>query len=100
MGAGNGPRARLLILALSATALWAGFSLAMGLVPRPLTILAANISDALRYGAWFAFLAYLLRRDDSAESSPGFRNAFIAVGAVLIASVLLGDARARGEGSL
>ena len=93
IGARESPRARLLIAALAATALWAGSSLAMGLAASPLTSLAGNLADALRYGAWFAFLACLVRPTDTSATGPvASRNAFIAVGAILVASVLLGDA--------
>src|SRR5690348_14511519 len=54
-------RARLLLVALGATALWATCSLAVALLPGDVSVAAASTADALRYGAWFAFLGRLLR---------------------------------------
>jgi putative PEP-CTERM system histidine kinase len=100
IGARASPRARLLIGALFATALWAAASLAMGRAPSTLSALGANIADALRYGAWLAFLACLLRPTDATSvGSVASRNAFVAVGTILVASVLLGEAFTAGQAS-
>jgi putative PEP-CTERM system histidine kinase len=91
----RGARARLLLAALLATAFWGALSLPLALAPSPGTALLANASDALRYGAWLAFLAHLLHRSDIPQRTltarRGTRNAVVAVAAILVASVLLGE---------
>lgn len=99
MGWRGGPRATLLILVVSATALWAAsVSMAMRL-PESLTPLAANTLDALRYGIWFAFLAYLLKGPTADEpkakvlSSGSLRGTAVLVVVALAASILLSERR-------
>ena len=93
LGSSNGLRPRLLIVVLAATAIWAGTCVAVGVWPTRVSLLAASAADALRYGAWFLFLWHLLagtgRLFHALPAST--RNAFVAVGAVLAASVLLGE---------
>ncbi|HEY7788345.1 MAG TPA: XrtA/PEP-CTERM system histidine kinase PrsK [Casimicrobiaceae bacterium] len=89
-------RARLLLTALLATVAWAAFCLLTGITTSPNMLLAANVADALRYAAWFAFLASLLRSvsgtDDSAGApSSGTLVVVVAVAATLIAGVLLSE---------
>ena len=93
LGSRRGLRPRLLLTALAATALWAALSLPLAVAPTVGTALLASASDALRYGAWLVFLWHLLIPSDSPRSgiNAGTRNAFVAVGAVLVASVLLGE---------
>jgi putative PEP-CTERM system histidine kinase len=93
VGSRTNQRARLLLAALAATALWAAACLATGLLAGAQWILACDIADMLRYGAWFAFLWHLTRQpqtDGHAAPPPPYR-AFAAVAAVLVGSVLLGD---------
>ena len=93
LGSRGTQRARLLILALVATAAWAGTCIAVGVTPTPGRLLAASGADAVRYGVWFLLLWHLLAGADSlsARLRPSARNAFVAVGALLVASVLLGE---------
>lgn len=93
MGSQVNPRARLLLAALLATALWAALCLPVGLAPSGGGSVAADIADVVRYGAWYAFLWHLMK-SDRAEPTPVSavsRSAFVAVGAILVASVLLGS---------
>ncbi len=88
-------RASLLIAATIATALWAASTVAALLWAVPFALLAANAFDALRYAAWFAFAAYLLK--GRAMDQPGaavavppiprWAAAFVAAG--LVASFVL-----------
>ena len=92
IGTRNNARARLLLAALLATAIWAGLCLPVALAPGNGARLAADVADVVRYGAWYLFL-FDLMRDKSATGtgrSTRMRTAFIAVAAVLMASVLLG----------
>ena len=84
-------RARLLLLALVVTAVWAVAALGYGIEPSGGAAAVASVADALRYGAWFAFVASLLRGDASVESSRRARLAAVPVVLALIASVLLGE---------
>lgn len=85
----NNAPARLLIAALVGTATWAGCSLGAVMVPGDASGATASVADALRYAAWFAFLARL----SGGEATPanGGRS-WLAIGVVvlmLVASVLL-----------
>jgi putative PEP-CTERM system histidine kinase len=93
IGSRRSPRARLLLLALVTTALWGALSLPLAFAQTRVGAILVSTADALRYGAWLAFLWHLLRRPDSASTrlTRGTLNAFIAVGAVLLLSVLLGE---------
>ena len=93
LGSRRSVRARLLLIALTATALWAGLCLPLALTLSAPAALLASAADALRYCAWFVFLWHLLSRSDGAAAKigSGTRNAFMAVGAVLVASVFLGE---------
>ena len=93
IGSRRSARARLLLLALVTTAVWAALSLPVAFEPSHAGALFVSTADALRYGAWLAFLWHLLQRPDGASARPtrGTRNAFIAIGAVLLLSVLFGE---------
>ena len=93
VGSRKSVRARLLLSALVATAVWAGLGLLLGQRPEPVTLLAAKAGDALRYGAWFLFLWHLLARPDGARAplNASTRNAFVTVTALLVASILIDD---------
>jgi putative PEP-CTERM system histidine kinase len=93
-GSRRNARARLLSAALAATALWAATSLLLASSFSNMRLLAADVGDALRYGAWYAFMWHLLRSGPvvGALRSPFPYAAFFAVGAVLALSVLLGQA--------
>ena len=83
-------RARLLLGALAATALWAACSLTVGMLPGNASMAAAGTADALRYGAWFAFLWRVLH-DEQFDASPRVLGAFVTIAVALVASVLLGE---------
>jgi putative PEP-CTERM system histidine kinase len=93
IGSRQSARARLLLAALLATAVWAGLSLAVGLAPSKSGWLAADIADVVRYGAWYVFLWHLIGPVDGRvmTDSRVARTAFVAVAALLVASVLLGS---------
>lgn len=93
IGSRRSARARLLLAALLATAVWAGLSLAVVLSPNKSGWLAADIADVVRYGAWYVFLWHLMGPVDgrAMTDSRVARTAFVAVGALLVASVLLGS---------
>ena len=93
LGSSRSVRARLLFAALVATALWAAASLFMVSSFSHARLAAADAADALRYGAWFAFMWHLLRPGAAADAPrPAFPYAaFFSVGAVLAMSVLLGQ---------
>ena len=88
-------RATLLIAATFATALWAASNIVVILWAAPNAWLVANAFDALRYAAWFAFLAYLFKGPTADEakaavlSAPVVRwtTAFVVAG--LAASLVL-----------
>ena len=88
-------RASLLIAATIAMALWAASTVAALLWAFPFAPLTANAFDALRYAAWFAFAAYLLKgraMDQpgaavAAPPIPHWATAFVAAG--LVASLTL-----------
>jgi hypothetical protein len=90
-------RATLLITATIATALWAASNILVARWATPTTWLFANALDALRYGAWFAFLAYLLKGPKTDEptaavlSAPVARWTIVFVIAGLVASVVLSE---------
>ena len=92
VGSRRSARARLLLAALLATAVWAGLCLPVGLAPSNAGQLVADVADVVRYGAWYVFLWHLMRPVDGLPSdSRVSRTAFVAVGALLVASVLLGS---------
>ena len=95
------PRARVLLLALAATALWAAACLSVVVWPGRGSALGAGAAEALRNGFWYLFLWHLLSGAGQAAPSPlsrATRNAFVAVAAVLVASVLLGAGVAVDDG--
>lgn len=97
IGSHRNARARLLLLALFATMAWAVSCLAIIFAPSPGSAVAVGAVDALRYGAWFAFLWHLLTRSGGVpisvrRSSPGV--AFAIVGAALLASVVTSEGSA------
>jgi putative PEP-CTERM system histidine kinase len=91
-GSSAGLRARLLIIAMMATALWAAVCIAFGMQPTAQLAVAASAADALRLGAWFLFLWHLLTGHETLfyRLPANSRNAIIAVAIMLVASVLLG----------
>jgi putative PEP-CTERM system histidine kinase len=91
IGSRASPRGRLLLVAVLATALWAGLCIPVAREATPQALLAAGAGDALRFGGWFAFLWHLMQGTDARiRGRRGTAVAFIAVGLVLVASVLLG----------
>lgn len=92
-GSRKSARARLLLCAMIVTAGWAALCLSLAFSEAGWVALAAGTADALRYGVWFIFLWHLLRRSDAASASAALvpRTAFIVTGAILAASVVLGD---------
>ena len=68
-------RATLLIVATIATTLWAASNIFVVLSAVSTAWLVANAFDALRYGAWFAFLGYLLKGPTAEEPKAAFLSA-------------------------
>ncbi|HEY5863736.1 MAG TPA: hypothetical protein VIX61_11635, partial [Casimicrobiaceae bacterium] len=50
-----------LAAAVVATIVWAGACILASNAPTALTFLLVNVAEALRYAAWFAFIATLMR---------------------------------------
>ena len=98
LGWQRSPRALLLAAAIAATMLWAAACIVAGIDTTRNTFLAVLVADALRYGAWFAFVAHLLRGTTPAgvtEPEPrAARSRWpVAVAVVaLVASVAISDA--------
>lgn len=63
-------RAALLLAAILATALWAAAGVTLVFLDTPITLLASNAADMLRYAAWFAFVGHLLAGGRNAGGSP------------------------------
>ena len=88
--------ATLLIAATTATALWSASTVSEILWSIPSASLATIAFDAIRYAAWFAFAAYLLKGRARADPGvavatppiPRWAAAFVAAG--LFASLVLG----------
>jgi putative PEP-CTERM system histidine kinase len=92
VGSRASARGRLLIVAVLATALWAGLCIPVVLEATRQTLLVAGVADALRYGAWFAFLWHLMQGPNAhLRGRRGTSVAFAAVGVALAASVLSGE---------
>ena len=106
VGSRRSQRARMLLVALAATTLWAALSIPLAVEPTIGTALLASGSEALRYAAWLVFLSYLLIPSGTRVSTFNrtTRSAFLLVGAILLASVLVGEgftaAGAAGLGGL
>jgi putative PEP-CTERM system histidine kinase len=102
LGWRGGPRATLLIAAAIVTALWAAATVG-GIQASPLSWLAANVLDAVRYAAWFAFLAYLLKGQSADKAAtavlwtPGVRGPVVVVALALAATILLADGQWFGQ---
>lgn len=97
-------RGWLLVAALLATAAWALASLWVGLTPVASRLFVANVLDALRYGAWFLFVASLLASGDMQEgwgALPARATLAIAsvVALVLGAGAFLADGSPLSEAS-
>ena len=91
-------RARLLLLMLVLTAVWAALGMAIAIAPSPAVFAADRIAEALRYGAWYLFLWHLLARSDvSARPARIPWAAFGVVTAVLVGRALLGEAPNGGQ---
>ena len=88
----SSPRALRLAAAVVATVIWAAACVVAANLATSRSFLAVNVSDALRYAAWFAFMAYLLRgaAGGSAASARGAMRwpAAIAGTAIALSAVL------------
>ncbi len=61
------------LAAVTWSALWGWFGLALLLTGKPLWLLFSTLSDLLRYGCWYAFLLILLRPDPAQGQPVGMR---------------------------
>lgn len=61
------------LAAVTWSALWGWFGLALLLTGKPLWLLFSTLSDLLRYGCWYAFLLILLRPDPAQGRPVGMR---------------------------
>ena len=94
-------RAKLLLLALVATAVWTGLCLQVGRTPTPDGLFAANLAEAFRYAAWFAFLASLLHEAPHPEvGAPPRRSTLAIVGSAVFAALAVGVLLADGRSFL
>src|SRR2546427_8157580 len=89
LGWGGGTRARLLLAATLATALWAGGGLASTLWMSPGAWLTSNLGDTLRYAIWMLFIASLLKRPQEAASQHVGPPAIPRWGVALVSLFLL-----------
>ncbi|MGE5731732.1 MAG: XrtA/PEP-CTERM system histidine kinase PrsK, partial [Gemmatimonas sp.] len=98
LGWQRSPRATLLLAAVAATTLWAVAGIALGADPAPLTWLASDALDALRYGCWFAFLAMLLQGvPGNGTSDRGGAGASRWVVALIVVALLASVATSQGS---
>src|SRR5438309_564519 len=70
LGWGGGVRARLLLAAMLATALWAFGGLAIALWMSRGAWLISNLGDTLRYALWMLFIFTLLNKPQQAGNAP------------------------------
>ncbi len=89
LGWGGGVRARLLLAAMLATALWAAGGLASALWMSRGAWLISNLGDTLRYAIWMLFIASLLKRPQQAAAQRVGRPAIPRWGVILASVVLL-----------
>lgn len=61
------------LAAVTWSALWGWFGLALLLTGLPLFLWLGALSDVLRYGCWYAFLIILLRPDGASDRAIGMR---------------------------
>lgn len=59
----QGSRTRAMLVAILISFCWAVMGVAFVLAGSPLLLLLSTLADLLRYGAWFAFLVFLLTLD-------------------------------------
>ena len=92
LGSRGGPRARLLVFALSATAAWSACSIWLALAGGPAATIATDAFEACRYVAWFAFL-WVLTRDANTAGNHPFANrlGLTAIAILLAASPFIGQ---------
>ena len=89
-------RAKFLLVAMVATAAWAAACLLVGASRSANALLVANVADALRYAAWFAFLASLLLATSGFDGIARRPTRLMvgtgaAVGIALIGGIFLGE---------
>jgi putative PEP-CTERM system histidine kinase len=94
LGTRGGVRARVLLSAIFASALWAAAAVAFVLWPAAGTWRTCAAFDACRYGLWFAFAWSVLRGNEDRKGAPPLPGWFmLTVVAGLVASVILAEAR-------
>ena len=83
--------ASLLLLATLVTAVWAATALAVAVSDRPAMWLLSDVTDVLRYGAWFLFVGNLIAGSPSDGTHSGYRrrSVTIAVAAALTGLALM-----------
>ncbi len=89
------PRALLLLAAMLATALWASTGIVAGITDIAGARIAEDAADAIRYAAWFLFVARLLAgghsRDEGAPAFESRKSTLALVIVALVAGVVLSD---------
>ena len=94
----RGLRAWLLVAALVVTAAWALASLWVGFAPDAARLFTANLFDALRYAAWFVFVASLLTGADVQEGWGALpRRATLSIVLVVALALVAGVILASGS---
>ncbi|HET9046236.1 MAG TPA: XrtA/PEP-CTERM system histidine kinase PrsK [Casimicrobiaceae bacterium] len=83
-------RAVRLAVAVVATIPWAAACILAANIPTARAFFLVNLADALRYGAWFVFLAMLMR-GSSPGTRPRARWPALAAAIALVASVALSE---------
>ena len=69
VGSTANPRAKLLHVAIAATAIWAAAGTGVALWESPATWLISNGADTLRYATWFLFMRTLLQSNGADRTS-------------------------------
>jgi putative PEP-CTERM system histidine kinase len=93
VSAGTSIRRRLLLTALATTAAWSCLCLSLAFEPPFILFVAERAANALRYGAWFAFLAALVIPSGKRISSPSVA----AIALWLVASAIFAGGLSIGE---
>jgi putative PEP-CTERM system histidine kinase len=93
----RGPLAVFLVVATLATAGWALTCIALGQSQTLPISLAVSVAEALRLGAWLAFLGVLLTRASAVESSAPFTRTAKGLAALIIAGLIASVALSEGS---
>ncbi|MDO8450902.1 MAG: PEP-CTERM system histidine kinase PrsK [Rhodoferax sp.] len=82
------PSKTTMLAAVTCSALWGWFGLALLVTGKPLFLLLSSLADVLRYGCWYAFLLMLLR-SDRAHGKPAGMASMVPIAAAMTGFGLL-----------